>query len=291
MMIINKIEGITDTERETMVFNGKSLGIFRELGMTTQQAKVYLSLSKLEQATVTTIAKDAQIDRAEVYRVIPKLQKSGLIKKIITTPISYKAVPLSEGLSILLEQETEKHNEKLAKAEQFLQNFKSQNRKEQSQIDSKHHLTTGLKAVIREYLKDLQNTQESKDCIIEWVTLLYLADRDLEYFKEIAGKGVKIRYITNMPEGEKMPQTIQTLIEKGSIEIKCVSAIPKARLDIFDKKLVHIIMPNSDLKHVEVLRSNDPAMVALLQDYFDMKWQAATTPCWHKKNHQRRTQP
>ena len=289
MMTINKIEGVTDAERETMVFNSKSLSIFRELGMTTQQTKVYLSLSKLEQATVTTIAKDARMARAEVYRVIPELQKSGLIKKIITTPISYKALPLSEALSILLHEETEKHKEKLANTEHFLQKFRNHNIEKPSQENSKYYLTTGRKAVTREYLIDLQKTHESKDCIINWGTILHLVGRDFELLKEAFERGVKIRYITDIPKGEKMPQTIQTLTEKGSIEIKCFPVIPKAELDIFDKKLAHIIIPDSSVKEIEVLRSDNPAVVALLQDYFDMKWQAATALCWSKKNHQTRT--
>jgi sugar-specific transcriptional regulator TrmB len=283
MTAINKIKGATDTERETMVFNSKSLGIFRELGMTTQQAKVYLSLSKLEQATVKTIAIDAQMARAEVYRVIPELQKSGLIKKIITTPISYKAVQLSEGLSILLHEETEKHKEKLSNAEQFLQKFRNHNREKPSQENSKYYLTTGLKAVTREYLIDLQKTQESKEGIISWRAILHLVGRDFEYLEEALERGAKFRYITHIPEGEKMPQNIQTLKKTGSFEIKSASVIPKAELDIYDKKIVHIIIPGSGVKEIEVLRSDNPAVVDLLQDYFDMKWQTATTPCWPKK--------
>jgi sugar-specific transcriptional regulator TrmB len=283
MTAINKIKGATDTERETMVFNSKSLSIFRELGMTTQQAKVYLSLSKLEQATVKTIAIDAQMARAEVYRVIPELQKSGLIKKIITTPISYKAVQLSEGLSILLHEETEKHKEKLSNAEQFLQKFRNHNREKPSQENSKYYLTTGLKAVTREYLIDLQKTQESKEGIISWRAILHLVGRDFEYLEEALERGVKFRYITHIPEGEKMPQNIQTLKKTGSFEIKSASVIPKAELDIYDKKIVHIIIPGSGVKEIEVLRSDNPAVVDLLQDYFDMKWQTATTPCWPKK--------
>jgi sugar-specific transcriptional regulator TrmB len=283
MTVINKIKGTTLTERETMVFNSKSLSILRELGMTTQQAKVYLSLSKLEQATVKTIAIDAQMARAEVYRVIPELQKSSLIKKIITTPISYKAVPLSEGLSILLHEETEKHKEKLSNAEQFLQKFRNHNREKPSQENSKYYLTTGLKAVTREYLIDLQKTQESKEGIINWGAILHLVGRDFEYLEEALERGVKFRYITHIPEGEKMPQIIQTLKKTGSFEIKSASVIPKAELDIYDKKIVHIIIPGSGVKEIEVLRSDNPAVVDLLQDYFDMKWQTATTPCWPKK--------
>jgi sugar-specific transcriptional regulator TrmB len=252
--------------------------------MTTQQAKVYLSLSKLEQATVKTIATDAQMARAEVYRVIPELQKRGLIKKIITTPISFKAVPLSEGLSILLEQETEKHKEKLAKAEQFLQNFKNHNREKPSQEDASYSLTSGFKAENREFSKDFTELQTSSDGIFYWKAILFVMNLNFESYRKALTRGVKFRYIANIPEDEEMPQLIQTLKKTGSFELKSTSIPPRIGIDIHDKKNVHIITATKDdSNEIEVLRSRSLAIVALLQDYFDMKWQAATTPCWHQK--------
>ena len=191
----------------------------------------------MEQATVKTIAIDVQIDRAEVYRVIPKLQKSGLIKKIITTPISFKAVPLSEGLSILLEQETEKHKEKLAKAEQFLQNFKNHNRDCPSQEDASYSLTSGFKAESREFSKDLTELQTSSDGIFYWRGILLVMNLNFEKYRKALTKGVKFRYIADIPEGEEMPQIIQTLKETGSFELKSASIVPKTGIDILDKKI------------------------------------------------------
>jgi sugar-specific transcriptional regulator TrmB len=247
-----------------------------------QQTKVYLALNKLEQATVRTIAKTAQIDRAEVYRAIPTLQKLGLIKKIITTPTAFKATPLSEGLSILLQQDAEKHKSIQNEAKRFLRDFKNRNEEKPSQESAQYCLAVGLKLVYREYLRELSKIQTSKDCILEWRGVMALVNRDFEYIKELLEKGAKLRYITHIPKGTKMPQNIQTLTKTGSFEIKSVSANPKAGIDIFDKKIVHIITVTNSPKEIEVLRSNNPAVVQLLQDYFELKWQSATTPIWHK---------
>jgi sugar-specific transcriptional regulator TrmB len=270
-------------EEKKLVFYSKGLGIFRGLGMTTQQAKVYLTLSKLGQATVTTIATAAQMDRAEVYRVIPKLQKRGLVKKIITSPISFKAVPLSEGLKISLLENAEKHDELCRQAEQLLRNF-NYNREESSQEYAQYELTSGLKAEEREFLGELKELQNSKDGIFDWKFVLFGVNRYFQENKAALERGVKIRNITHIPKGERMPENILTLMKAGSFEIKSTPTIPKASIDILDKKRVHIIIfPNSNIEEIEVLRSNNPATVELVQDYFDMKWQAATIPCWHKK--------
>jgi sugar-specific transcriptional regulator TrmB len=271
-----------------MAVNNEDLRVFLQLGMTTQQAKVYIALSKLEQATVKTIADTAQTARAEVYRAIPKLQKLGLIKKIITTPISFRATPLSEALTTLLQQNAEKHKETEKQAQKFLRNFQNHNIEKPSQENTQYHLTSGLEAESREFSRDLAETQTSSDVIFyDWRIVLYWFNRHFEVFKKALERGVKIRCITHVPEDEKMSQiiqTIQTLMKAGSFEVKSASTIPKGSIDILDKKSVHIIiLPNDDLKQIEVLRSQNPAVVELAQDYFDMKWQSATTPCWHKK--------
>jgi hypothetical protein len=179
----------------------------------------------------------------------------------------------------LLQQNTEKQKAIRNEAKQFLRNFKNHNREKPNQENSQYSLTLGSKPLIREYLRDLSETQTSKDCIHKWRTILFLVNRDFENFKESLERGVKIRYITYIPKGTKMPQIIQTLAKTGSFEVKSASTIPKAYMDIFDKKILHIITHATPCspKGAEVLRSNNPAVVGLAQDYFELKWQSATT--------------
>lgn len=275
-----------------MIFkNDEDFCVFLKLGMTTQQAKVYIALSELGQATVKTIAVTAQMDRAEVYRVIPELQKLDLVKKIISTPIALRATPLSEGLTILLQQNAEKFEEIGSQAKQFLRNFKNHNKEKPNREDIQSDLTTGLKAEQREFLKNLRETQTSTDIIIEWRTMLRVINKFFEDFKKALERGVKIRAITNIPKDEKMPQNIRKLTKTGTFEVKFASKSPEAAaIDIVDKKMVRIItLPNSTGKKIEVLRLRNLAVAELAQDYFDLKWQTATTPRWHEKNHQNET--
>lgn len=258
--------------------NNKDNGvnIFTQLGLTNRQAEVYLTTFDLGQPTANSIAQTLQIARSEVYRATSQLQKLGLIKKIIKNPVAFTATPLSEGLSILLERNAEKHKENRAKAEQFLRNY-SHKREKPSQENAQYYLTSGSRPVKREYLRDLSEAQTSKDCIIPWRGVLFVLDRDFHCVKEALERSLKIRYITNVPEDKKIPQFIQTLMETGSFEVKSASAIPNVAIDIFDKKIVHIITVLTYSKTIEVLRSNNLGLLALAQDYFELKWQSATT--------------
>ncbi len=247
------------------------------MGLTNRQAEVYLATVELGQPTAASIAQHLQIARAEVYRAIPELRRLGLIIKIVATPTVFTATPLSEGIAILLERDNEKFKAIRNETQKFLRNIKIQ-REKTEQKNSQHTIAVGFKPVTRQYLRDLSQTQTSKDCILEWRLILAIVNRDFALLKEILKKGVKIRFITDTPEGAKIPRIIQTLMKMGSFEVKSASAVPKAGLDMFDKKIVHIItVSSSDRQEIEVLRSDNPAVVDLLQDYFELKWQTATT--------------
>ncbi len=265
-----------------MSFQDKGVDVFTQLGLSTRQAEVYLCIMKLEKPTARTIAENLRIARSEVYRAVTALQKLGLIKKIITAPTAFRATPLSEGLAILLERKSEEDKAIRNEAEKFLKNFDYI--KKPSQEKAEYYLTMGLKPVNRDYVRELSKTQMSKDCIIAWRGFISMLDRHPEYIKEALERGVEIRYITHIPEGEKPPKFIQTLTETGLFEVKEASIIPDAAIDIFDKKTVHIITPpNDNNDQVEVLRSQNPKIAELAQDYFELKWQSATETCWRKE--------
>ena len=101
------------------------------------------------------------------------------------------------------------------------------------------------------------------------------------YFKEhkkALERGVKIRYITNIPKSAKLPQVIQTLKKAGNFEIRNTNTKLQAGIAIHDKKNFAIItLSNSNPKEKEALWSNNPAVAKLAQDYFELKWQSTTT--------------
>jgi sugar-specific transcriptional regulator TrmB len=255
----------------------EELTIFVELGVTARQAEVYLAICKLGQASVKTIAKTVQTDRAEIYRVTPMLQKLGLTKKILTTPVSFRAIPPSEAISILLHRNIEKQKELRAKAKQFLKNFKSHD--SNCREDFQYTITSGLQGVQREFLRGLKETQTCKDGIFLWNIILLTVESNFEEYAEAIERGVKFRHITHIqPEEQKeIPQKVRCLQKKGSFEIRNAASLPKAGVAIHDKKKVVIVTTSgSSMNELEVLQSNNPSVAELIQEHFEVRWRSAS---------------
>jgi sugar-specific transcriptional regulator TrmB len=83
---------------------------------------VYLGTS-----AVGEISKLSKVRREEVYRILPKLEKTGLIEKTLSTPVKLKATSVENALSILIRNEEENAKNRIIeltkKKEEFLQHY------------------------------------------------------------------------------------------------------------------------------------------------------------------------
>lgn len=77
---------------------GENYQTFVNLGLTYLQAKVYVTLLRLGDvgAEVRKIASASVIARQDVYRILPALQKMGLVEKVVAIPTIYRPIPLEE---------------------------------------------------------------------------------------------------------------------------------------------------------------------------------------------------
>jgi sugar-specific transcriptional regulator TrmB len=269
-------------EGEYLEFKESGFSVFTRLGLTIRQAQVYLANAQLNPSTAAAIAKNVQADRAEIYRALIKLEKLGLIQRYITNPVTFKALPIDEAFEILLQKDAEKHREIEKQANRFLQSYnKNHNREKPSQEDPQLNLTTGQKVLSRQYVSHLKKTNTSLDFMMNWEFTLQWLSKHFDDVLRTIKRGVKMRCISLIPEGTKMPKNILHLMETGFFEIKIVSVPKAAGIDIWDKKTVFFLFP-ATLNEFKVLRITDPGVIELAQDHFNLKWQLATTPRWRK---------
>ncbi len=96
-------------------------------GLTRNQAKVYMAIARLRLASVGQISKASKVRREDVYRILPKLEKLGLVEKMLGKPTKIRAIPVEEAVSILIKHEEEAAHKRVSamkdKKETFLKHF------------------------------------------------------------------------------------------------------------------------------------------------------------------------
>jgi sugar-specific transcriptional regulator TrmB len=94
-------------------------------GFTVNQAKVYLSIVQLGTTCVGIISKNTQLHRQDIYKLLPKLEKMGLITRTIDKPFMIEAIPVEKALDNLVSIERKRAQEKIFHLENNLKDMVS----------------------------------------------------------------------------------------------------------------------------------------------------------------------
>lgn len=87
----------TDTDDE-------AVGLLQELGLKEYEAKCFVGLSRLPQATAKELGELTDVPRTRVYDAIRVLEAKGLVEIQHGSPQRFRAVPVGEGLDTLEDQ-------------------------------------------------------------------------------------------------------------------------------------------------------------------------------------------
>jgi sugar-specific transcriptional regulator TrmB len=245
-----------------------------QLGLTFSQAKVYLSLLRLGQATGKTISEQSKMARQEVYRIIRELNEKGLIEKIISAPTEFKPITIDACVNMLVKQRQNDLGETEKKAREMLENFKTLKNVVKPLEPSFFILIPEKEAYLRKFKSWIDNTQKSCDMLLSWECFRFGMTQDTETWKKAVNRGVNIRFMVyNYRDEKNVLQVLKRLKRKGNLKVKFISTQPPSTMTIFDKSEASFsISPTAQPHETPNLWTNNPGLIEVFQDYFDNKW-------------------
>jgi len=268
--------------KEKMTANKDNVEALEALGLTTTEAKIYLTLVGLGKADARTLWKNADIARQDIYRILTDLQKKSLIEKMIAIPAKYQALPLQDALTILLKNKSDEYKRTEEKAGELLLRLKAKNPEGETK---EYELTLGNTEKVNRYRlqRVLKNTKKSIDILDPWENFKHITGVHGDSHTQAAKRKVKYRVITDKPKkGEPVPEIVRTMKKLGYFELRHIPTRPVTSLLITDKREVGIGTDTG--KHVteprNVLSTNNPCIVALIQNYFELLWLKAAKSNW-----------
>jgi len=252
-----------------------------DFGLTPYEAKVYLAIVRLGPTSASRISKLAGVRREEVYRTLPKLEKRGLIDRVLGRPIKVRALPLEDALSLLIglrKEELEKAVSELsAKKDRLLRNFKSEIKNTDVKESGSHFVLVSEKEAITRRTATLTgiamrniDLADSSESVIRFV--LDFADA----LKKASSRGVRFRILTDCPDNENaVPKALENSVPKSSFALGYLDGIT-SRYAIFDGREA-IITTSAEgwLAESNTLWTDDASLVALMQRGFEDQFRSA----------------
>jgi len=251
-------------------------------GFTLNQAKIYAAIARLHTASVGSISRMAKVRREHVYRTLPKLEKMGLIERVLGTPEKIKAIPVEDAFSLLIKKQQEEAEKKIsalnAEAEAFLEHLKQrdwttaqeENESQFSLISEKDAIMSKTAALIGSAKKEIWIAASRKKLA---KFMFFFSD----LLKKSAKKGVHINLLTEMPQkDDALPRFIEEQISPGkSLELKYTNDLPTHYLIADDKEIVIDSSTEAGFAESPCLWTNNSSLLALTQKSFTDTWRTS----------------
>ena len=247
-----------------------------KLGLTELQAKTYLTLTRFEKAEVKKISETAKIARQDLYRIIPTLEKLGLVEKIIATPILYKAVPLSEGTSSLFEKKSNEYSNLKSSLELLIATPEENSKIEAQEENAAEFVITSERKRLIAKLEKAYSESTSIDIMLPGNALKFAVFNFYESLTVALSKNAKVRVMaknTDLRSGAK--QKLENLKTRPGFEVKFVDTPFEFGLAICNGREVNIAISN---KEVPSLWTNNRQIVKISQMMFENQWNAKGDP-------------
>lgn len=248
--------------------------VLTRIGLTTLQAQVYLTLAKMNEATIKTISAASKIDRANVYRVLVRLQELSLVEKLLTNPAIFRPLPVNDGVKLLLDKKEKEDKEIKARTEELLKKYARRNEEALNESDSEFILIPDGKLIKRKIAEMVKANQRSHEVVIYWADFVNQANETVERWTKLVLSGIQVRIIVYLQKNEKLPREILSLQQNPEFQVRRTLVTPKATMSIIDgKQALLSVTPSITPCGNPSLWISNHGIVGLLQEYFEMLWQ------------------
>jgi sugar-specific transcriptional regulator TrmB len=252
-----------------------------KFGFTTNQAKTYLNIVESGKTKVGRIAAKTHLCRQDIYKLLPKLEKMGLITISIDKPCMIEAVPIEKALDNLVSKEREKVNLRFSYLENnLIEIINSIQKQPVNKEDTRFSLLNADEAIKNK--EHLTFRKIKKEFLL--VTSIERIEMKSRHFRDLlqatAGNKIKTRLIIFAKDDS---ETLKRSIEKiapstGQFIAKSIKKVPCTNYQIIDNKEIWIgTQQKTENGSQCMLWTNDQNMIHIYRDNFKRIWNQART--------------
>jgi sugar-specific transcriptional regulator TrmB len=248
--------------------------LIANLGLSENEARIYLALLELGPSLVTEISKKSDVNRVSCYDVLEKLVKYNLVTYASgkSSKKRYSAMPPFNLISFL-EREQKREERKLAELKEKLPELKLLYKEIDRPSIKFFEGTEGLKAIYAETLKSKTEILSVGDCE-QWESS-DLSAWARQYNRDRAKAKIPERVL--IPAGEKTiewfknyPTTLK-YTEYRVFPKEKINYLFDSEINIFEDKVMIALLKKPNRMGILII---SPHLVKILKAMFEMAWEA-----------------
>ncbi|MCW4010562.1 MAG: hypothetical protein NWF05_08080 [Candidatus Bathyarchaeota archaeon] len=253
----------------------ETIELLSQLGLSSAQAKVYFALNQLGTSKTLVLSHYSGVARPDIYRIVKDLNRLGLVSKSIERPFNFNAIPMNEGVALLLKRKKDEDEQLETTVGNLLEKLQSPELTEAETqsgnvefVPKKEYHTKRIEQLIDE-------AQISSDVIGPIDPTKSTFRYKDETIRNAISRGVKVRVIVGDVSTSKDVAAFFKKWEK--CEFRVLKSPVKIAMAIYDSKRVIIreTVANGSFYDANALVIDNSSIVETLTDYFEMLWQTS----------------
>ena len=257
--------------------NDENTDLLLGLGLSLNQARVYLTILKLEKTSVGQISKFSKVRREDIYRVIPTLEKMGLIERLLGKPTMIRATPISDALTFLVAEEKAKSDDRLSGMRNLVKKLSLKDWKQPLPgEESIYILIAEKKAILAKTSELIKNSRKEVALIADKARIIPTLSQFSEECRQAIKKGSQICLIF---EGDSpdtlLKEKVNKLIDGTSVHIKFHHEPLNHFIMSDDKEALITTSKESGLGESPSLWTNNSNLIGVLRTGFESDWKKA----------------
>ena len=257
--------------------NDENTDLLLGLGLSLNQARVYLAILKLEKTTVGQVAKFSKVRREDVYRILPALEKMGLIERLLGNPTELRATPISDSLTSLVMEEKNRSDNRLTGMRSSVQRLSLKDWKQPlSGEESIYILIAEKKAILAKTSELIRNSRKEVALIADKGRIIPTLSQFSDECKQAIKKGAQVRLLFegDIPDG-LFKEKVQKLIDCASVSVKFHREALNHFIMSDDKEALITTSKESGLGESPSLWTNNSNLIGVLRTSFESDWKKA----------------
>jgi len=250
-------------------------------GFTVNQAKVYLCIVQSGKTRVGQIARATQLHRQDIYKLLPKLEKMGLITRTIDKPFMIEAIPIEEAFETLILKERKKSEDRILHLENnYKEMVDSIQNQPQIKEETQFSLLTTDEAIRNRRTLTFKKIEKEAHLVSSLENIQTRSTNFRDFLQAIAQTKAATRLIVVTKEDDEVTKEA---IEKitpfaGQFTAKSIDKTAGKNYQIIDNKEIWIAtQKKTETGHPCMLCTNDQNIIEVYKESFVNAWNRAKT--------------
>jgi sugar-specific transcriptional regulator TrmB len=248
------------------------------LGLTLNQAKVYLAILKLEKTTVGQVARFSKVRREDVYRLLPSLEQMGLVERSLGKPTEVRATLISDSLALLVAEEKKRAEERLTGMRSIVQKLSLKEWKQPPLgEESIYILIAKKKAILAKTSGLIRNSRKEVALIADKGGIMPVLAKFSDEYRLAIKKGAQVRLLFegDSPDGFLKEQVKRFIGDGDSVHVRFHHEALNHFIMSDDKEALITTSKESGLGESPSLWTNNRNLIGVLRTSFESDWKKA----------------